>query len=1118
MPKTVKLKQCWWAILLCLYSASAFAITTNPLQGKEISISVKNISLAQIIRQVSKKSGVTIFFQDADLSNYSSISFEAKDKEVQTILHELLDARGLAYEVVSETVIAIRKAVSSKPSALLNNALNDTTLTVSGRVLDEHDNPVIGATIVVKGTTNGATTNNGGVFVLKNVKPNSRLNISNIAYLTQEISVNGRATIGVVRLKNYVGVLDETQIIAYGETSRRRNISNTFTIKAADIEKQPVSNPLLALEGKVPGVFVTQSTGLPGTGVTVRIQGQNSFLNGNDPLYVIDGVPYTSQLLPTLNGILGSSGGVALNGIASGAGNPLSFINPNDIESIDILKDAAATAIYGSRAANGAILITTKKGKSGQTRVDVNAQSGWGHIARELDLLNISQYVAMRQEALKNDGITAPSSTDYDINGTWDKKRNIDWQKALIGNTAKYTDVQASISGGSENTTFLFGTNYHKETTVFPGDLNDQKGSFHFSLNNTSSDKRFKSQLSASYMTDINQIINYDLTGDAVRLAPNAPTLHNADGSLNWSPAADGTSTWLNPLAYLYNKYKNSTNNLIANAMLSYQIIPGLDVKSSFGFTDMQTKEISLGSLNAELPENRPYIVRTTLFGNSEVKTWIMEPQLSYRKNISRGVLDLLLGTTIQQNSSTRSDVQGSGFSSDLVADDLKSAANITVRSTIDNVYKYNAGFGRLNYNWDDKYIVELTLRRDGSSRFGANNRFHNFASVAGGWIFSNEHFIKDDIPFLSFGKVRGSYGTTGSDQIGEYQFMNLYLPIAAATPYQGAIGVESDRIPNPYLKWEETRKLQVGLDVGFWADRLFFTANYFHNRSGNQLMGYDLPITAGFSGITLNFPAVIQNTGLELSIKTDNIRSNDFQWTTNANITIPKNKLVSFPDKELTSYNNSLVIGKPVSITRVSHLAGVDPLTGLYQFRSAKGIIVSSPSDDDKNVFIDPTPKFYGGLQNSLSYKGIQLDFTFQFVKQIGPNYKLGYLPGMYYGTSNIGNQPVSILGRWKDTGNISSIQRYGTGFNTLFSWLDASNSDAAWSDASYIRLKNVSLSWQFPSVWCRKIHVQGLRAYVKAQNLLTFTAYKGLDPETKSSFTLPPLRIFTVGAQLML
>jgi TonB-dependent starch-binding outer membrane protein SusC len=330
----------------------------------------------------------------------------------------------------------------------------------------------------------------------------------------------------------------------------------------------------LALQGRVPGLLITQTNGLPGGGVTVRIQGQNSINFGNDPLYIIDGVPYFSQLPATgVDGILGTSGGMAG---AISSGNPLSYINPGDIESIEVLKDADVTAIYGSRAANGAILITTKKGKAGQSKLNLNVQTGLGQVGHKLKMLNVRQYLDMRYEALQNDGINLATvsntnSNYYDLK-VWDTSRYTDWQEALIGGTARNTNLNVGMSGGTTNLQYLISGTYHKETTVFPGNFNDQKGSLHFNINSSLLNQKLRMQISGTYMLDYNRLLSTDLTQMAVQTEPVAPVLYT-DGSLNWALNALGNSTWVNPLAELVRKYKNKTRSLVGNVVFSYQIL-----------------------------------------------------------------------------------------------------------------------------------------------------------------------------------------------------------------------------------------------------------------------------------------------------------------------------------------------------------------------------------------------------------------------------------------------------------------------------------------------------------------------------------------------------------------
>jgi TonB-linked SusC/RagA family outer membrane protein len=1089
--------------------------------SQKITLSIKNAPLEKVFEEIKQQSGYYFWYVNDILKGTRNVNVRVKDATIEEAMDACLKGLPLSYQIVEKLVVIRRKEQVSEAESSRGLPLDTTT--INGQVLNDKKDPVPGATVTVKGAKRGAVTSETGVFSIANVAPDATLVISSVGYQTQEIKVMDRSSI-VITLKTQIGALDETVVIAYGTSTKRMLTGNISRVSAEEIQKQPVNNPLLALEGRVPGLFITQNTGVPGGGVTVRIQGQNSIseLNGNDPLYIIDGVPYVSQMLSTTTGgsvgegILRRSGGPP----SSGGGNPLSYINPADIESIEVLKDADATAIYGSRAANGAILITTKKGKEGPVRVDVNVQHGWGRVARKLDLLNTPAYLEMRREAFRNDNAVV-GPTDYDLNALWDTTRYTDWQRELIGHTAQYTDITLSASGGGANTQYLIGSTYHRETTVFPGGFSDRKGSVHFSINSASVNRKFAVQLSGNYMIDNNRLPGTDLTEKALWQAPNSPALYNQDGTLNWALTPEGTSSWENPLAQLQRTYQNRTNSLVSNAILSYRPFPNFEIKSSFGYTNLQTNEIDVIPLTSWPPEFQSLLgssLRLGFFTNSNINSWIVEPQASYTHTIGKSKLNILVGTTIQQRNSNGQWLLGSGYNSDLVLKDIRAASSITVINTDAAVYKNNALFGRLNYNWEDKYILNLTARRDGTSRFGTENQFHNFGAVGAAWIFSQHDFIRENVSFLSFGKLRGSYGITGNDQIPDYLFMNLYLPTAAGVPYQGEQGLEPIRLPNPYLEWEETRKLQVGIELGFLKDKILFTANYVRNRSSNQLLEYQLPSSTGFGAITSNFPATVQNTAWEFQLNSTNVSSAAFNWNSSLNLTIPKNKLAAFPDLANSSYVDLLVVGEPLGVQKAYRFMGVDPATGIYQFADDEGKPTSTPNPlTDRTVLISTLPEFYGGFQNSIRYKGFQADFLFQFVKQRAwGNYIFRNIPGRFIG--GVGNQPVGVLDRWQKPGDNTTIQRFSQDESLNTAAGNFGSSDYASADASFIRLKNVSLSYEIPEKWRQKARLQQCRIYAQGQNLLTITDFPGLDPENQSSSTIPPLRVWTIGLQLTL
>ncbi|WP_181182465.1 SusC/RagA family TonB-linked outer membrane protein [Sphingobacterium lumbrici] len=1081
----------------------------------QITLNAQRASLSSVLKSIKEQTGYVFITGDIDLSR-QHVDVNVSNVSIEKALEACLKNTPLAYKIVEKTVVI--KAMEATVLSQAKPASNLNMILVHGRIMDETGQPISGATITVKGSANSTISDAQGYFTLKNVDQKALIVVSFLGYQKKEL--NAAEELGEIKLEVAFSQLDQVQIIAYGQTTERLSTSNVATVSSKTIENQPVSNPLLALQGRVPGLLIKQASGLAGGGVSVQIHGQNSISRGTTPLYVVDGVPYAIDVI-TPNNAVQQGGGININNGQNmpprPPASPLAFINPQDIESISVLKDADAISIYGSRAANGAILITTKKGKAGKTAAVFNFQHGLGVVANRLDLMNTEQYLAMRNEAMKNTGLpdvvvqNALMPSQYDINGTWDQSRYTDWQEVLIGGTAKYTNLQASISGGDTNTQFIAGGGYHRETTVFPTSHYDEKASVHFSLTNTSMNKRFKFQLTGSYQYDYNDLPTTDFTALAMTLPPNAPEIYNSDGTINWAPLADGSSTWDNPLAAIQGKSLLKTQNLISNSVLSYQIAKGLVLKSSFGYTLHQLDETRTTPATVVPPQYRSLVPRSSVFGNHSTNSWIIEPQLNYDKVIGKGKLGAIIGGTFQRNNRFGNTINASGYPSDELLFGL-TGATVTA-STNQSIYRYNAMFGRVNYNWDNKYILNLTARRDGSSRFGSENKFHNFWSVGSAWIFSEEKLIQEILPVLSHGKLSGSYGITGNDQIPNYLYLANYVNVPnVGVNYQGIPGFRANNLSNPYIQWESTNKFRIGLDLGFLKDRILFNSNYFLNRSSNQLLDYALPVFVGFSGITQNFPATIQNSGWEFSLNTINMKSNTFKWTSSANLTIPENKLIAFPNLETSSYANRLIIGQPVNIIKTSAFAGVNPTTGVYQYIGADGQLKPNPSNPaDLTKIIDINPKFYGGFQNNFSYKDFELDIFFQFVNQLGNNasYRFGNLPGL------IVNQPVSILSAWQQEGDNTQVQQVG--MKNLNPFAAATLSDEAFMDASFVRLKNASLSWQLPGVMAQKVGVSNARIYINGQNLLTFTRFKGLDPETQSfQAVMPPLKVITLGVKV--
>lgn len=962
---------------------------------------------------------------------------------------------------------------------------------IQGKVVDESGKPLHGARVTVKNTAQRTVTDPKGRFSVS-ADEGQTLVIASQGYEEREVLVGADKTPTIQLELNLASLLNTTVVNkGYYTTTQRLNTGNVSTIKATEIASQPVPNPLATLEGRAPGVITTQANGLPGASFSVQIRGKSSILNGDGPLYLIDGVPFTNTSL--------SLGVISANGFQS----PFNNINPADIESIEILKDADATAIYGSRGANGVVLITTRKGRSGKTKLDLNVYTGTGRTTRMIDLMNTQQYIRMRREALANDGLTPDIFGAPDL-AAWDTTRYTDWKKLLTGGSAAITDAQATLSGGNVQTQFLLSGALHRETTVFRAPLSDVRGAFHFNLTHISQDNRFKVTFTTNYSIDNIALIGQDLTG-AIRSSPNAPPLYDSTGKLNWS---EGGASFSNPLAYLLQKSTANTDNMISNLVLRYQLLPGLDLKSNLGYNSIQLQQTFIypgASLDPAFN-----FTGFAEYSNNNFKSWIIEPQAEYQNAWGKAKLEVLVGTSFQQEKTNGSITYASNFSSDALLLSPSAAGTTSVNNN-NTLYHYQAVFGRINLNWADRYLLNLTGRRDGSSRFGPDRQFASFGAIGAAWIFSRTAFIKEQLPFLKYGKIRGSLGITGNDQIGDYQFLNTYSSFLY--PYQGQTALVPTQLYNPDYSWETNRKSELGLELGFWDNRLSAMISYYRNRSTNQLINYSLPIQTGFNSVIQNFPSLVQNTGWEYQLNGVIVKGRSFDWEAGLNLTVARNALLEFPNLASSAYAQKYEIGKPLNIVKLVHVAEIDPQTGIFQFTDKNGHITATPTfPDDYTVVKDLTPAFYGGVSNRFQYKGISLSLFFQFVRQNGLN--------IVYNNSTPGtmnNQPTAMLNHWRQPGDQAATQLYTTtGSAATAYYYYSSGSDGAVSDASYIRLKNAALSYSVPSAWSRRIKAESVRFYLQGQNLVTFTSYKGGDPEIRNAAILPPLRRLTAGVQL--
>jgi TonB-linked SusC/RagA family outer membrane protein len=1047
-----------------------------PTKGnsQKISLSLKNASLEKAFKLIEQQTSYKFVYTNEAVALSKPVSFEIKNETLDNVLKLCFSNQPLDYSFDDKLIIV---KVSEKKTETV-----PARFIVHGIVTNENGEPLNGATIKIKESSFGTIADDKGEFTFENVDNNFNLIISNIGYQTAEIPILKRTNISVA-LKAAINNLNETLVIAYGKTTKRLNTGSVSKISAADIDKQPITNPLSAIQGRAPGVYVNTQNGLPGGNILIQIRGKGSINAGTEPLYVVDGVPFNSTPL-------NSSFSTLSNGVG-GAISPLNSINPADIESIEILKDADATAIYGSRAANGVVLITTKKGSAGKTKFDVDLYTGFSRLADFPRLLNTKEYLELRHEGFQNDGITPTTSNAPDLL-IWDSTQSINWSKYMLGETAVSSNGQISFSGGNQNTNFYISGNYRNEGSVLRGNEKYERGGAYILLHHNAANKKFSFDFSSTYSADNNQLLSSSLF-TVFTLPPNTP-VYDSNGKYNWV----GISTD-NPGAVLERRSISKTNNIIANTSIVYSIIHDLIFKTNVGYTRTELDQVMTYPKSSFNPDfgSASY----AYYGNNKTSTVIIEPQLEYSKKLNASNIGVLAGFSWQQSTQDGTFIYGTDYNNDNLLESIGDAATISATNQFSQ-YKYASLFGRLHYDYKTKYILNASVRRDGSSRFGPGDQFGNFGAIGAGWIISEEQFLKR-IKFISYTKLRASYGITGNDQINDYQYLSAYG--ITGSNYQDVIGLAPARIANANFRWESNKKLEFAIEAGFIKNQILFTAAWYSNKSGNQLIDYPLPYMSGpFGHYVANLPALIENTGFEFDINAAILKKKSFAWSLTGNITIPKNKLLKYPGLAASAFADSYVIGEDISIKRSLHFTGVNTKTGLPEFEDVnQDGVISSPED---NVTVGKTsPYFFGGFGTGVTFHELQVDIFFQFSKQYAQG--LATIPGTR------SNKFTIALQRWQEKGDVTSIARATVAPGDEY--YNLALSDAAFYNASYVRLKNVSISYSLTHL-LKKAELSGCRFFCEGQNLLSWHKQANIyDPETANT-GVAPYKTIAVGFHL--
>lgn len=1125
-------------LIVILIIISTLSVSAKSYSQK-VSLSLKDAPLANAFAQIRQQTGYSFLWDEHVLQHMPSINVIFQNKGVEEAIKECLQGLPLTYQIHGNVVLIKPKPKIEVtiPSALYS--LPPVRM-IRGRVIDTMGHPLEGASVKNKRTRQTTSTNAKGEFEMTDILPGDILDISYVGFIRRQVTVpqnfmNSNVFMMVV-LKASQNELDKMIVQGYGTTSRRFSVGAIATVDASTIEKQPVTNPLLALEGQVPGLSVIAKNGVPGSTTLVQIRGQNSlatdrlnFKPFDQPYFIVDGIPFASgnaniSQLSNLAMSQSFSGGLDQ---ATGIGS-FNGINPSDIESISILKDADATAIYGSKGANGVILITTKKGKPGKTTVDLKINTQFNQVTRPIKFLNTQQYLQLRKEAFAADGIT-PNDNPNDYTGgyapdltIYDQNKYTDWQRIIQGKSTNNTDVHATISGGSANNTFIVSGGYTRSNYNYPGDFADQRYSLHSALTSTSANKKLNLTFISDFSYDQNRSAGFG-GSSYITLPPNAPDQLDENGNLIWNYKQIPISS--NFYAGLLQPSTLQTYNFNTSLNIHYEILNGLKVGWSMGYNRNTAKEHAISPGTAQPPSiySAPNI--SASFADVANQAINVEPQINYHRNIGRGVLLALLGGTYQKNIKYSSQTQAYGYSNDAFLNSVNGAAS-TSSYDVQDLTKYVALFGRLKYIYDQKYIIELTGRRDGSSNFGPGKQFGSFGSAGAGWIFSEEKAIQAALPFISYGKLSGNYGVTGSDASKSYQYQALYgpYPYTSTTPFQGIRQTIPKNLYNPDFQWATTKSLNLALDLGFFKDRLLLNATFYRDRQDNQLVAYPLAAQAGFASVFENQDATVQNQGLEFTLTSVNIKNKKLSWTTNFNLTFNRNKLIAFPNLASSSYATQYVIGEPTSVVYGYKYKGVNPTTGLFEFYAADGSLTSSPKykpvalGGDEVVIGNREINYMGGFGNTISYKHFSLYVFCQFSSSMEPN----ALSSLYSNPPGYAsNLPAYVLGKyWTGPGDThATLQRLVSSYYSPYTSpvYTFQQSSGAYTNDTYLRVKTAALSYAFPEQWLSRMSIKSASIFCNVQNLFTFTNYKFGDPEQPGNFlTFPLQRIIALGLNL--
>ena len=1076
--------------ILLVFAYNAFAISTYS-QTTKLNIDLKDVTVKDVLTNIESQSEFYFMYEASTVDVNRKVSIMVEGKVINEILDELFEGANVDYKI------------NNRQIALRTNEITesgDQQLTVSGAVKDTDGEPLPGVSVVIKGTTQGTITDFDGKYSIPNVPGDAILQYSFVGMKAQEVAVNGQTTIDITMIEETIG-LEEVVAIGYGTVKKSDLTGSVASVKREDLNHGAISSVDQAMQGRIAGVQVTQASNEPGGGLSIRIRGASSVNAGNEPLYVIDGLPIDNS-----EGITGSgTSAVAEVGANLNAKNPLNALNPNDIQSIEILKDASATAIYGSRGANGVVLITTKKGTHG-IKFSYDAYGGLQSIAKKIDVLSASEYINTFNEMNEEQGLDPRfSASDISAIGA-----GTDWQDQIY-QIAPIQSHNLSMSGGIEKTKFYVSLNYFnqegvvKETGVkrYIARINleqeiGEKLKFGLNLNNSREN-------SDNYIGGVQTNESAGAVYDAIWYDPTLP-VYNEDGTFFRSSEL----TINNPMSVIYGiSSKSETNRMFGNTTMEYSIVDDLSAKLNVGFDNQNMRRDLYNSTKTIRGVAAKGYADVASLSRSNV---LVEYTMNYNKTINENQYINVLGGVTYQDFILKSFSAGtSNFpSDDLMTNNLglgdPSNASVSSHKESNTLLSY---LGRINYSVYN-FLLTASIRADGSSRFGANNKYGYFPSFALGWKLAEEDFIPEVFSEL---KLRASWGVTGNQEIGNYASLSTYqaggTAILDGNTYVGTV---PSRIANPDLKWETTAQTNIGIDYGFFRGRITGSLDYFYKKTTDMLLNLPLPTSSGYSSIMKNVGSM-KNGGFEFMINSRNIIKDNFTWNTTLNFSVIKNEVLSLGDLESIQTGNIQVNGGNTAIIQPGMPIGSYygyRITGIFQNQTEidasaqptaqPGFPVFDDVNDDGQISTadevilgDPYPDFTYGLRNDFTFGNFDLDIFIQ--GQYGADLLNGMaMESMYPGNATRNKLTNQVVDRWT-TQNTDA--KWPSGINPSSYGASSKVNNLVIEDASYIRLKSVQLGYNIP---VKLKGISSAKVYVSGQNLFTITDYTGYDPEANA------------------